>query len=335
MTTMSEDGDRNAQLAELQRLALVILDYKQRSELTSQKLVHKFPAIGSDSTLSKFAKADPEKLREHNLDRWLLDYRTVVAQIESIGSAEQGAEEIYEDLAQVQALRVAVSDAMKENGNNRLVLMLGPSGSGKTRSGKIIQKLYTPKRVVFVEANVTWQNGLSPMLDDLLAALNVPAPESKAAKAKFNTVVAALNAKRLCLIIDEGHHMNPACLNLLKSLMNQSPGEFVVLAMKTLFRRLESGAYEEARQLTQNRLFERIQIMDCELADIGIYVERRTGIVLEKGMRLMLQAESKQHGHMSFIRLVCKQALRLARDSGEKIDAEHIARAAAKVKTTR
>jgi hypothetical protein len=91
---------------------------------------------------------------------------------------------------------------------------------------------------------------------------------------RFNKVVARLKQSRICLAIDEGHHMGPRCLNLLKTLINQTPGEIAVFAKETLWTKLELAAYEEVKQLTKNRLAERV-VLGCRPRDIEKLLDRR------------------------------------------------------------
>lgn len=327
-----DDVELNAQLAELKKLVATVRDYQERNGLKTAQLLRKFPGLGSDKTFASISKGDPEKLDELDLERWALEYRGVVNAIATLEEQAARDEVLYDDLGLARQLRVAVSAVMRENGNNRLVLLTGPSGSGKSKAGEIVQQRYGKKRVARCEANEAWRTSPAAMLDDMLAALGKRA-QSQGTSTKLNLLIETLNPSRICMIIDEGHHMNPPCLNLLKTLINRTPGEFVILAMDTLFRRLEHSNYEEARQLTQNRLYQRIQVRNCELEDIALYVERRTGVKLEDSMKTMIRDKSARHGHMSFTKLVCQQAAMMA--ANETIDAEHIARAVAKVEQTR
>ena len=44
-------------------------------------------------------------------------------------------------------------------------------------------------------------------------------------------------------MIDEAHHLGPHCLNTVKTLVNTTPGEFILVAIPTLWNKLQAHAY--------------------------------------------------------------------------------------------
>jgi hypothetical protein len=138
-------------------------------------------------------------------------------------------------------------------------------------------------------------------------------------------------------VIDEAHHMGPKTLNMVKSIINQTPGEVVALAMETLWKKLEKGAYEEARQLTQNRLSERVVFgHKPDAADVRMLLRDRLDAdeALLKKVAGPLREQAAVHGHLNFVNLVCRRARRLAGD-GAAVDVECIAEAMQQVIETR
>ena len=321
--------------AELQQVAKQIRAWQEQGQKSDPKkfsdsqLLRDYPALGTSRTYTRCIAGDTADL---DCERWLLDYRSVWALIQTLIEASSYDEPLYDDLLTVKRLRLAVVDAMRESGPNRLVLFQAPSGSGKTAAGRLLQGKFGQSRIVFCEAVETWHDSPAAMLRGLLKAIGTPAPSS--ASEMFVACVAALKEPRRCLIIDEGHHLGPKTLNVLKSLINQTPGEVVLLAMGTLWRRIETTNYEEARQLMQNRLSERIRMDGADEADVAIFFERRLGMngtAREAARAIRDMAAAK--GHLSFVKLVCREARRMA-GKGE-VDVATVAKAAARVAGTR
>lgn len=106
-----------------------------------------------------------------------------------------------------------------------------------------------------------------------------------------------------------GHHIETGG----KTLLNETPGEIVLAALNTLWRKLEMAAYEESRQLTRNRLAARINLTTLAEKDVAKFLDRQRdwpdgelpGIVRET------IANAKDRGHLAYI----KRALRAARHS--------------------
>lgn len=314
---------------ELRVTAGRIRGWQEERRISDSQMLREFPGLGSTKTYTRIVAGDVEDL---DVERWARDYAAVWSLIQLLAESSAENEEIYADLTTVTDLRKAVADAMREGGNNRLVLVQGPSGSGKTTAARLLQAKYGA-RIVFAEANEIWKENANAMLGGILEALGARQPPIAVA-AKFDLVVARLRESRCCLVMDEAHHLGPKTLNLVKSLLNQTPGEFVLLAMGTLWQRLETQAYAEARQLTQNRLSERLRFDGVEVADVERMLERRLGMNGDaKAVAKQLAPAARTHGHLAFVRLVCRQARKLAGKA--EVTAEHVARAAALVAGSR
>ena len=127
----------------------------------------------------------------------------------------------------------------------------------------------------------------------------------------------AKGTRRRCLVIDEAHHMGVKCLNQLKTFINRTPGEFVLLTYPTLWKRLEQRAYHEARQLTGNRLAERIKLKVLP-EDVKKFIGRRVPLCVSTlNGRLdqvieLLATTAPRHGNFGFIREVCDRVLTLS-----------------------
>lgn len=314
---------------ELYEVAGKIRGYQEERKISDSEMLRRFAGLGSTKTYTRIVQDDTEDL---DCERWLKDYAAVWSLIQTLEEAEGEDDPIYDDLTTVLDLRKAVADAMREKGNNRLVLVQGPSGSGKTTAARMLQARYGA-RIAFAEATEIWKENANAMLAGILRALGAKALPIPVAE-KFEAAVARLNESRLCLVIDEAHHLGPRTLNLVKSLLNQTPGEIVLLAMATLWHRLETSAYAEAKQLTQNRLAERIRFEGLEQADVEKMLERRLGLNGEaRAAAQAVLGAARANGNLAFAKLVCRRARKLAGKA--EVTVETVARAAAAVAATR
>ena len=171
-------------------------------------------------------------------------------------------------------------------------------------------------RLVSVEATAAWADSPMAMLGAILKTLGLKElPASQADR--FDKVVELLNTNRRCLAVEEAHHMGVKLLNILKSLINVTPGEFVALAYPTLWSRLERSAYHEARQLKGNRLADRIKLQ-VDAADMRKFVTRRLPAAAEtlngklEAVLSSLIEKAPLHGNYAFAREVCTRVATLS-----------------------
>lgn len=294
---------------ELVDLGNKIRSYQAARKLSDNAMVKKFAGLGSTKTYSRIIGDD---LAELDLERQLANYRAVWALIESLGSDESEDELLTEDLTAVRQLQKALFEVFKAKGVNRLVLVEGDTGMGKSSARRMLIEKYG-QRLLWIEATDVWNDNPGAMLASLLAAKgekDIPTMVTE----KLRKVLKVLNESRVCVFIDEFHHLGPRCLNLLKTLINQSPGEFVGLALPTLMRRMEREAYEEARQLTGNRLSDRIR-MELRESDIAKIIALRVpyaDAADNKNVIKMLMDRAPRYGNLAFVRDVCRRVLDLA-----------------------
>ena len=304
---------------ELRDLAAKIREYQLANQLSDSALLRKFAGLGSTKTFKKILDDD---LRELDLENQLNNFRAVWAFIESLGDDNGVEEELYDDLWPVIQLRRVFFDTRKEMGNARVVFVLGPTGSGKSSARKILMDKYGAA-LLCVEASEDWNGKPNPFLGAILKALgkkDLPA----IACDRREKVEELLKESRRCLMIEEAHHLGPKNLNVIKRLVNNTPGEFVLLGNDTLMKRLELAAYEDATQLTGNRLAERINLgRDVRERDVKIILERRitwaNAADLKQAVRVCCEKASG-YGRLAFVRDVCIRAARKA--DGEAVPIE-------------
>ncbi len=317
-----------SQAVELVEIAQRIRDRQLALDVSDEKWVKEHRDLGSSKTYKNIIAGN---LAGYDAERWLVSYRSAWNLIEAEMEASQGRDPIYDDLSTVTRLRVAVIDAMASKSNDRLVILQGPSGAGKTEALRLIAGKYG-KRVLMLEANETWKDNVTALLNAILEKLEETAPASAADR--MARVIKALAPSRVMIVIDEAHHLGPRQLNLIKSIINQTPGEVVLAALDTLWDKLESMAYAESRQLIHNRLSERVQITAPDKDDVEKILTRRLGINGADGKKAaeMVRKVAQVKGSLKFVTRVCRRSLLVS--GGETPSLEDIAKAVGMVSQT-
>lgn len=297
----------SSQAAELVELANTINAWQQFRELSDTALCnHRSIDIGSPKTFNAIVAGN---LEGYDVDRWLPAYRAAwnVLQVQPDAGDEVA---VFEDLTPTVGVRAAMLDAMRERGNDRLIIVEGEPGMGKSFAVRALVNRFGAARIVLAEASEIWRDSINAMLSDLLKALGQPVPTTSSAC--MDKLIEVLKAKRVCLVIDEAHHMGPRGLNLVKSIINRSPGEVIMLGLSVLLKRLELAAYQEAKQLTLNRLSERIRLMDVDPSDAEKLMTRIGGLsaAIAREVGRPLAAMSKNRGALKFVHLVARRCRR-------------------------
>jgi AAA domain len=290
----------------------------RKPALSDAALCKKYTDLGSTKTFKRILDGD---LAELSLETQLTNYRKVWNLLCITLDDDGQAEEINADLYAAACLREAFAETIRETGKGRVIFLLGPPDSGKTKACKGLLEKYG-SRCCYIEASEVWGDSPSAFLSELLAALGC-AEVPLLAVARLAKAVELLKESRRAVIIDEGHHLGPRCLNTLKSLVNQTPGEFIVAAIDTLWRRLETKAYEEATQLIGGRMGEKIalgkevlwsdaaRLLDARFA-WTLLAECRTKDSPGKRFTDQLCAAAMSHGRLAFVVECCRRAERMA-----------------------
>lgn len=314
------ETNENTPAAELVKLAKQIKQWQEAKGLSTSAMLRRFSGLGSDRTYGKLSSGSTEQL---DTEKQLINYRSVWALIEAVGDDASTSEDFYDDLSPVVQLRRAMMETFLETGNARFILVQGDTGCGKTSAAKSLIQRYG-SRLLFTELSPVFGDSPYNFLGLVLQALGQKNAPSNGVDC-FVKVVHELNTTRRCLVIDELHHAGPRILNTIKTLINQTPGEFVGLAMPTLWNRLEKAAYDECRQLTGNRLAERIQLDRINKADMTKFVTRRLPGLngTTKQAIAILEQNAIGRGNLAFVRDVCRRARE--QYDGEKITIEDFA----------
>ncbi len=298
--------------AELHRVALQIDGFRQQKKLSLPAMCKRYAGLGSDSTLGKCISG--RRIDELEIPIWLARYQGVLATLQAERAVTNA--EIYADLPHVQTVLDAYKNVINTETSARVILIEGDTGSGKTSCRIALQQTYQD-RIVCVEASTVWKDTPGAFLSAILRSLKCKIIPASGAD-RLNLVIDTLAAKRRTLVIEEAHHLGPRLLNTVKTLVNSTPGEFVLLAMPSLWRRLESAAYEEARQVAgSHRLAARIKIPAIDPSAVAHFIWRRLKLAstdeapddaLERVIAGMAEKAAKR-GNLGFVSRCCERVL--------------------------
>ena len=292
------------QESELIDIAAKIAAWGEAHGMSRAQLVRNFADLGSEKS---FRDISAGSLEGYNAENQLAKYRAVYATMEEL-SAQGGEESIYDDLGTVVKIRRAFLGVVKATGTNRVLIVQGESGVGKTTAVGLLRGKYGTGRISYVEASDVWADSPNAFLGAILRALGVT--ELPAGRVqRLEDVQQRLSISRRCLVVDEAHHLGPHCLNAVKTLVNTTPGEFVLVAIPSLWAKLQKAAYQEARQLTTNRLSERVQLRLAD-ADVARYLSKFYPDAQPASLRhaaRLVRTQAAAGGNMAFVRDVVRE----------------------------
>ena len=300
---------------ELIDLAAKIAAWGEQHGMSRAQLVRNFSDLGSEKSFRDIASGN---LEGYNAENQLTKYRAVYATMEEL--ANQGGEErIYDDLGTVVKLRRAFLGVVKASGTNRVLIVQGESGVGKTTAVGLLRGKYGTGRISYVEASDVWADSPNAFLGAILRALGVT--ELPAGRVqRLEEVQSRLSISRRCLVIDEAHHLGPHCLNTVKTLVNTTPGEFILVAIPTLWNKLQAHAYQEAKQIATNRLSERVKLTLDE-ADIRTYLAKKFKDAEAAALKVaakIIRPNALLAGNYAFVRDVARELATLDAEAVSK-----------------
>jgi len=300
---------------ELVETAAKIAAWGDGHGMSRAQLVRNFSDLGSEKS---FRDISSGQLDGYNAENQLTKYRAVFATMEEL--ADQGGDEqVYDDLGTVVKLRRAFLSVVKATGTNRVLIVQGESGVGKTTAVGLLRGKYGTGRISYVEASDVWADSPNAFLGAILRAMGVS--ELPAGRVqRLEDVQARLSLSRRCLVIDEAHHLGPHCLNTVKTLVNTTPGEFILVAIPTLWNKLQAHAYQEAKQIATNRLSERVKLT-LEEGDVRAYLSKRfpsASAVDLKVAAKIIKPNAILSGNYAFVRDVARELVTLEADAVSK-----------------
>lgn len=304
MTGHDNQADRDA--ARLVELGSMIEGWRLARRMNYAELRRATDGlVGSDRQWGRVRDGQLEGL---DTAAWLPRYESAWALLEARADTAEG-EPAYDDLRLPRALRAAVAGAMRETGLARAVICTAPSGMGKSTAARMVTAKLQGRAVEAV-ADPSWSKP-SAMLGGMAKALGVREPPS-GESAALQAVVDILCSGRRAVFLDEAHHLSARTVNYVIALINRTPGEFVLLSIPTLWRKLEQSAWEECRQLTRNRLHERIVMTTLGERDAALVIERRCPVLAghAKACAKAYCAGGEAH-NLALLGTVCREANRL------------------------
>ena len=297
---------------ELIDIATKIAAWGEAHGMSRAQLVRNFADLGSEKS---FRDISAGSLEGYNAENQLAKYRAVYATMEEL-SAQGGEESIYDDLGTVVKIRRAFLGVVKATGTNRVLIVQGESGVGKTTAVGLLRGKYGTGRISYAEASDVWADSPNAFLGAILRALDVA--ELPAGRVqRLEDVQQRLSISRRCLVVDEAHHLGPHCLNTVKTLVNTTPGEFILVAIPTLWNKLQAHAYQEAKQIATNRLSERVKLTLDE-ADVRTYLAKRFPDAAAGDLKTaarIIRPSALLSGNYAFVRDVCRALAGLDADA--------------------
>ncbi len=182
---------------------------------------------------------------EVSVARVLPRLRILVREIDGSGELGDG---YFESMPVYGQFRRRLAKLQGQRTDRRVMLFVAHTGCGKSACAKIARDK-DPKNVVHVELVRDAKDRPIRILNLMIAALG--GEVALTAEGAMRTALALL-AQGKTVIIDEAHYGGGVLLALIKSLVDQTPSRFVLMAFPTLWRRLlrqSDETFSEAQQL--------------------------------------------------------------------------------------
>lgn len=311
---------------QLREIAAAIETYRVDSGITKAALLRSYPELGTDKTFNKITRGELDELDVEG--RWLPAYQHVWTTLNEGGGNGAGDDELIDDLSGPVELCRAYLETRETRNNARFILVVGDSGIGKTSAVNVMKGKPYGANIIAVEANDAWRSSkgtVGPFLREIgkeMGVKKLPVIKDQ----MFAEICRLLQGRRRCLIVEEAHHLDPQGINILKSLINQTPVMIIATAMPVLWDKLASSreAYQECKQLTGNRLAERIHL-ELSTDDVRRFLMRRlAGLASEALIEKVAPALKQEAVLLGNLRFVEAAARRFRREvkNGESADSE-------------
>lgn len=334
----------NDRLNELRTLAREAQTYQLEREWPDSKLCNQIAQLGSTKTYKRILD-DSDPLDELNVENQIKNYRAAVDYISVLRTKDKAPEPEYEDFANVTESLSAVAAAIQEDSISRFVVIQGENGTGKDAVKNALLRRW-PNITVEVEATELWRESQAVVLADILNALNVRRQKDEQGNkfvmpqtphGRLELIYHELNKRKLILLINEGHHMGPRALNLLKTLINRSPCVPVMLCIPRLLQRLVNSAYEESIQLFGNRLCQRVCLPSPPADEILLLMERRgvtfTDVSTANAAAKQTASDARHTGNWSYVRMLTRELRKVSQ--GKPVTLPQYSTAASTTKSKR
>jgi hypothetical protein len=296
-------------IAKLRALANEVRNYQLERGWSDSKLCKEIASVGSSKTYKRALDAQDE-LEDLNLDNQLRNFESAVEIIKSLRSKDRPAEPEYTDFTNVERAEIAVRRAMQEDEEcvARLVIIEGQTSTGKDAVKRHLLNKF-PNNIVAVEANDLWKSSPTPGHTAVYQALNIirqaDAKPPRTPSGLLAEIIAHLKERKLVLLINEAHHMGLPGLNMVKTIINATPTIVVLEWIPVGGTRLLGSNYEEAIQLTGNRLCERVLLPTPPGDEILLMLDRRgvkfENVEVRNACAKTLEADAPMFGNWRFV----------------------------------
>jgi len=185
-----------------------------------------------------------------------------------------------------------------------------------------------PAITVAVNANPFWTNSFSVPTAAIFNALNIVRKRSKEEGGgslpmprypgdRATAIFEALRERKLILAINEGHHCGVQMLDLIKTIINETPSVVALFCHPALMRRLETDNYAQSSQLFGNRLCERVYLNSPPADEIAELLTLRgvkfADATTTNDAPKELCAEAPTLGNWTYVKLVARELVMASR----------------------
>ena len=274
----------NPEIIKLRQLAAEVKAYQVERGWSDARLCKEIASVGSSKTYKRIL--DPnDDLDQLSIENQLKNYQSAVDIVQNRRQKDRPAELEYDDFANCRNAYAAVMRASLEDMENvaRLVIIEGNTATGKDTVKRYLLRKF-PANAVEIEATELWKSPTTPLLT-IYGALSIVRQADKETREQpkpprhprdiLNEIVNELKERKLILIVNEAHHMGVPGLNIFKTILNLTPTIVVFECIPALLTRLLGTNYEEAVQLTGNRLCERVYLSSPIAGEILLMLDRR------------------------------------------------------------
>lgn len=305
----------------LRNLAKQVREYQKDRGWSDAKLCKEIASVGSSKTYKRILD-EADDLDELNVENQLRNFQSAVEIITSFRQKDRPAELEYEDFTNLERSEVAVRRAALEDEDcvSRLVIIEGQTATGKDAVKRHLLRKF-PNNAIAVEATELWRLTPTTPLMAIYQSLEIVLKADKDTQEiprppryprdLLEAILTKLKARKLIMIINEAHHMGVPGLNLVKTIINQSPTVVVLECIPALLTRLLGSNYEEAVQLTGNRLSERVYLPTPPTDEILMMLDRRSvkfdSIETRNSAAKQLCSEAPLYGNWAFVRQVTRK----------------------------
>jgi len=299
---------------QLRQLAAQVRAYQSERGWSDTKLCKEIASVGSSKTYKRILD-EKDELSELSLENQLRNYQSAVEIIAALRKQDRPAEPEYDDFYNVEESEAAVRRASQEEEEcvARLVIIVGPTATGKDAVKRHLLKKF-PNNAVDVEANDTWKSSPTSSHLGMFRKLGLAKDDVKPPRLPSEllaAIIAKLSERKIILIINEGHHLGVCGMNMVKSIINATPTIVVLICIPSLLTRLLGNNYEEAIQLTGNRLAERVSLPTPPSEEILLMLQRR-GVKFDSTETMnsaakLLAADAPMYGNWRMVTQVTRK----------------------------